>query len=184
MAASVEGDAFEWYAPARMTGGQMGAIQSVGESLSARIDNIVTRYKDPLSPVELFHYFCLSDHMWDLRIDDDWAGFGEALDNRDSAEAAALILDTPLKGITRAREGYLPREEILAAAAEILKSARSDDLFATMIAIPKARYDEYGMAWCWRRRTTRAACTRASRVTVGCWNTITRSRVRGWGLIL
>ncbi|MDR0397335.1 MAG: hypothetical protein LBH66_08550 [Oscillospiraceae bacterium] len=149
LAVSVEAaeDEFQWYIPAQMTDAQMDEMQAIGAKLVTQIDDVLAKYGQRLSPNDLFYYHCLVDHMWDLHIDDDWEEFGEALDSCASAESAALILETPFKGITQAHEGYLPKEQITAIAADILKSAKSDELFDTMIAIPKTCYSEYGLAW-------------------------------------
>jgi hypothetical protein len=140
-------DKFQWYIPAQMTDAQMDEMQVIGAELVAQIDDVLARYGQQLSSNDLFHYYCLIDHMWDLHIDDDWEKFGEALHSCASAESAALILETPFKGITQAHEGYLSQEQITAITADILKSAKSDELFDTMIAIPKTCYSEYGLAW-------------------------------------
>jgi hypothetical protein len=72
---------------------------------------------------------------------------GEALDKCDSAEAFAAVLDMSFQGITTPHSGYLPQEEVFDIAKDILKSAKSEDAFDKMIAIPKTCYDENSEAW-------------------------------------
>jgi hypothetical protein len=64
-------DEIQWYVPRQMTDEQMEEMQAVGAKLVAQIDELLLQYKSQLSQFDLFYYYCLADHMWDLHIDDD-----------------------------------------------------------------------------------------------------------------
>ncbi|MDR2658269.1 MAG: hypothetical protein LBB86_10635, partial [Oscillospiraceae bacterium] len=144
---SLASDEIQRYVPTQMTDEQMEEMQAVGAKLVAQIDELLMQYKSQLSQFDLFYYYCLVDHMWDLHIDDEWAGFEEALSKCDSAEAFAAILDMSFQGITKPHSGYLPQEEVFGIAKDILRSAKSEDSFNRMVAIPKTCYDENSAAW-------------------------------------
>ena len=140
-------ESFQWYVPNPTTLEQMEQMQIIGRQLQDKLERLHTQYRGQLSAFANFYYNCLFDHMADLHVDDDWEKFGAALDGCDSAEAFAALLDMPFLGITQAHEGYLPPEQILEVARDILKSAKSEGFFDRMLAIPKTCYDEYGEAW-------------------------------------